>query len=407
MTVVAAPTLFGRQLAAGWAVVAGVLATTFTDEVIQVNLALQYGSVSVAHMATILIAGMLGSVSTAFYSLRLYSLLPTGLVILLGNVVGAAVLACYVVLPGFWQAVAVSTVAGIAMTLTGSGLAPYMSAAFPGVATSTVSSIVETARNTGVLVGPAAAGFAAGLLGGRAVASIAAVAMVAGSLVVATAVVVVGRRVIEPVTVPGRRFRPEDVREFFGLVGAWPFFVAVLAGVAALVTLNAVLVSFAQQDVHLTTGEFGCAITCLSVGLVVGPGLARIAFKRDHSRVGVGGWTATMALSILLLVLTAEVWTVLALLFVMGVCNGVRNAELRTVIFDAIPRDSMSRLFPVYSALLQAAALTGFVVTLAASSLLSRAAIIIVGSLLALATGIVIVVSGNDKRTGGIRESSA
>jgi hypothetical protein len=370
------------------------MATTFTDEVIQVSLALDYGAGSVARMAAILVSGMVAAVSTAFYSLWLFTRFSPATVVLASNAIGAAALGWYVAEPTFPLAVVVSAVAGLAMTLTGSGLAPSMRGLFSGVATSTVSTIVETARNGAILIGPPAAGFAAGAIGLRAVAAAAAVTMLVGGAIVTAAITTVREDVtteFDASSVP--RFRVRDITELVLAVGRPLFFAAVLAGVAALVTLNVVLVSFARQDVHMTAGEFGIAVTCLSVGLVIGPALARLALKREHSRSGVGAWTVAMSTSILLLVVIPTVWAVFVLLFVMGVCNGVRNAELRTVVYDAISSDRMTGLYPVYAGSLQAAALVGFIATLAASAFLPRSGIIVAGSVCALATGVIIMVS--------------
>ena len=239
------------------------------------------------------------------------------------------------------------------------------------------------ALNTLAMVAaPAAAGIAVASLGTGAPLVIDAATV----LVLAAAALAIraARRAPEPATATGEAPEAPFRLRSDGLL--WPL----LLGVCALVFLgeatNVVEVFLLRGTLGAGPGTFGLVAAGLAVGLVVGS-LAVGGTASDATRARRTVLTA-FVLALLLVAggLAPTLWLFALAWTALGVCNGMVNADVSTLLLGRTPETSRGRVLARVNAVVRCSSLGALALGGAAGSLLgARPAFVLAGALMAVA----------------------
>lgn len=220
-----------------------------------------------------------------------------------------------------------------------------------------VNGWVETARYTGMTVGPVAGGVLAGLGGTKAAMLVNAATFLAVAL--AGAVLSARRRVVHEA---GERDRVRD-----GVVYLFRDRMLALVLGVALVSLLFMTASvtaevfFVKQDLGASDFAFGAVFACWTIGMVAGSLLLARRVPRHALALGalvaIAVQSAGLALPTALLVIPFAG----ALWFVGGTGHGTKNVLLRTLIQQQVPARLHGRAFAAYNGLRNGAELVALV----------------------------------------------
>ena len=230
-----------------------------------------------------------------------------------------------------------------------------------GEATGRLNALQGAGRSAGGIAGAALGGVGLGMVGLRGLLGADAASFVAFAVaVLAVTPTLADRRASPPEqgqTPPGRRaaeLRLLAAPEAFGgpLLG-------LVVAVAFATSLEGVVGVFYLRDVvRLSTGAYGVAIACWSVGSVA----AAAVLARYHRR-GRRGTLAPAALvmgaAIAAVAALADPWSIGVVYFAGGAGNGAFNVALANVVHDCVPEDHHGAVWAVLGAVLNAAVTVG------------------------------------------------
>lgn len=230
-----------------------------------------------------------------------------------------------------------------------------------GEGTGRLNALQGAGRSAGGIAGAAVGGVGLGVLGLRGLLSVDAASFVAFAAVVLAVTPALGDRRAS-FSAEGRPLRHRRAVELRLLAAPEAFGVPLLGLVVAVAfatSLEGVVGVFYLRDVvRLSTGAYGVAIACWSVGSVA----AAAVLARYHRR-GRRGTLAPAALvmgaAIAAVAALADPWSIGAVYFAGGAGNGAFNVALANVVHDGVPGEHYGAVWAVLGALLNAAVLVG------------------------------------------------